>query len=339
MPVVRYDPKEIDDEKLRALYQIHVVDETESYPGVPAVSFEQWAVWERASVRASALVARYLAEESGSVVGSATMMRWPVDDPDNGFVVMAVLPGHRQRGIGRSMLEAALDDLEAAGVPRLIVDCPARRPWESALGRLGLSHVFTEKMSRLSLESLDLELMDLWIERATERAADYDLLFLEDPIPDEHIEQWCRVRNVLSTAPREDLEMADHLVTPEEWRQREQSTRDREDRHVAFVAVHRGSGEFTGYTDVQIPAYDRSRISQHGTAVDPFHRDRGLGRLVKASMAKWIVENYPEAKWVDTGNAGSNAAMLGINIEMGFETVLVLHAWQGDIATVRSTLA
>lgn len=337
--VLRYDPRQVGEETLRGLYEVYVVGETEYDPGVLPVSFEQWAIWARASIPTSTVMTRYRVEEDESVIGSATLMRWPQDDPENSFLMMTVLPGYRQRGVGRAMLEAALDDLEELGIPKIIVDCPAGRPWESVLGRLGLGHVFTERISRLSLERLDRGLMDRWIERAAERASEYSLLWLEDPIPEEHIDRWCRVRNVLNTAPKEDLEMADHLMNPEKWREREQTTRERQDRHVAFVAVHDPTGEFAGYTDVRIPALDRSRIYQDGTAVDPVHRDRGIGRWVKAAMAKWIIDNCPESRWIDTGNAGSNAAMLGINVGMGFETVLVLNAWQGDTATVRSNLS
>ena len=41
---------------------------------------------------------------------------------------------------------------------------------------------------------------------------------------------------------------------------------------------------------------------------------------VKAAMLLHLRERYPEARWMSTENAGSNAAMLKINRAMGFKT-------------------
>ncbi|MGB7860052.1 MAG: GNAT family N-acetyltransferase, partial [Acidimicrobiia bacterium] len=68
------------------------------------------------------------------------------------------------------------------------------------------------------------------------------------------------------------------------------------------------------------------------------HRNKGLGRLLKASMAKRFVGEFPDVEWIDTGNAGSNEPMLNINIAMGFKPVLMINAWQGEIAKARRAL-
>ena len=77
---------------------------------------------------------------------------------------------------------------------------------------------------------------------------------------------------------------------------------------------------------------------QDDTGVDPEHRNKGLGRWLKAAMAKRFVSEFPDVTAIETGNAGSNEPMLNINIAMGFKTVLEVNAWQGDIATVREAL-
>lgn len=282
---------------------------------------------------------RFYVEDDEDIVAVATFRRWPDDDPRNSLVWIGVDPKHRRRGLARMVMGDLLTRIEAAGSTMVIVDCVAGRPWEQSLSRVGLTQALTERVSRLFLADVDWELMDSWIERAGERAADYEVLHLEGPIPDSYLDEWCRINNVMNTAPLEDLDFADRIITPARWRETEEEMTAREDTHIAAVAVHRPTGDFAGFTDVFVQRHQTDLALQHDTAVDPEHRKRGLGRLIKAAMVKRIAAEHPGVDRIHTGNAGSNAAMLGINIEMGFKTILTLNAWQGDIATVRASLS
>ena len=55
-------------------------------------------------------------------------------------------------------------------------------------------------------------------------------------------------------------------------------------------------------------------------------------------MALKLREAYPSVRRIDTENAGSNAPMLGINVEMGFKPILIQNVWQGDLAAIRANL-
>jgi hypothetical protein len=56
-------------------------------------------------------------------------------------------------------------------------------------------------------------------------------------------------------------------------------------------------------------------------------------------MAMKLREHYPEARRIDTYNAGSNAPMLSINVEMGFKPIMIQTVWQGDLPTRRRRLS
>ena len=243
----------------------------------------------------------------------------------------------RRRGVGRSLLAPAIG--QAGEAEKLIVDTVAGRPWEPALERLGLRHVFTARRSRLVLEDLDWERMDRWTARARERAADYELIDFEMRIPDEHLESWAMVKNVMNTAPEEDLDIEDFNMTPEKWRHEEDAIEVRGDNYLAIGALHRPSGRFAGLTDVFLPRLYPQQAWQEDTGVDPEHRNRGLGRWLKAEMVKRIAREHPEVRWIDTANADSNEPMLAINVEMGFRPVLIENAWQGLIADVRRNMS
>ena len=64
------------------------------------------------------------------------------------------------------------------------------------------------------------------------------------------------------------------------------------------------------------------------------HRNRGLGRWLKAEMWRQLREQRPDVRTLDTGNAESNDAMLAINEAMGFKPHARLGIWQGSIESV-----
>src|SRR5438477_276233 len=71
--------------------------------------------------------------------------------------------------------------------------------------------------------------------------------------------------------------------------------------------------------DVNWAPYRRTLIEQQFTGVLPAARGRGIGKWIKAAMLLHVRELYPDAEWVVTGNAHSNAPMLKINRTMGFK--------------------
>jgi GNAT superfamily N-acetyltransferase len=102
-----------------------------------------------------------------------------------------------------------------------------------------------------------------------------------------------------------------------------------------YIAVHQPTQEYVGYTTIKTQELQPDLAWQWDTGVHPEHRNRGLGRWLKAAMIDKIVADYPAMDRVDTFNAGSNEPMLDINIAMGFKPVHLSQAWQGDLATVR----
>jgi GNAT superfamily N-acetyltransferase len=79
-------------------------------------------------------------------------------------------------------------------------------------------------------------------------------------------------------------------------------------------------------------------IEQELTGVRQAYRGRGLGKWLKAEMLFFIRSEYPDARFVDTGNADHNAPMLSINQRMGFENLLSQTFFEFDVGDLSQRL-
>ena len=319
---------------LRELSDYWEIIEAEEMPGDPPTPLEmRVADWRHVSTHYPEF--RWiLRDEDG--IAAAALAAYDVDQNlENGFGRFHVHPDKRRRGYGRAIATPMFEVLEGEGRTRLETWVKEDDPAESLVSGLGLKRVYEEKRSRLSIADLDLDLMDSWIERAAERATEYELVYYQAPLPEEIVPKFCVLTDIMNTAPREDFEEEDEIMTPERWREVESNVIDSKCQLHNLIAVHRPSGDFAGYTMIKTQDLQPDLAWQWDTGVDPSHRNKGLGRWLKAAMIKRVLGSHPDVNRVDTFNAGSNEPMLNINIEIGFRPVHTSYAWQGDLATVR----
>jgi mycothiol synthase len=322
---------------LRELSDYYEVIEAEDMPDDPPTPLEaRLAGWRHVSSHHPEF--RWiLRDEDG--IGAAAVVAYDVDQNlENGFGRIHVHPEKRRRGYGRAIATPMFDLLEENGRKRLDTWIKKDEPAESLASDVGLKSVYEDKRSRLPIDELDMDLMEQWIERASERAVEYELVYYQSPIPEEIVENFCALADIMNTAPREDFEEEDEVMTAEKWRETEANVIDSKGQLHNLIAVHEPTGEFAGYTQIQTQDLQPDLAWQWDTGVDPNHRNKGLGRWLKAAMIKRVLGTHPDVTRVDTYNAGSNEPMLNINVAMGFRPVHVSNAWQGDLATVRERL-
>jgi GNAT superfamily N-acetyltransferase len=87
---------------------------------------------------------------------------------------------------------------------------------------------------------------------------------------------------------------------------------------VHTLLTREPDGEISSITDTNWAPYRPTIFEQQFTGVLPSARGRGLGKWIKAAMLLHLRALHPEAEWVSTENAGSNAPMLAINKKLGF---------------------
>jgi len=335
--IEQVDTRTAPESLLREMHEHYIGVDAEQLPDDPPRPFEhRLAIWrfipEHHDIR------RWILREGSEIAGAALLVMNKHEDLNNGLVRIDVRPESRQRGLALRLALPVLETLAANDRASLITDVLDGSPWEPKLEEIGLKKAFEERTSRLLVDDIDWSLLDSWIERAAERAGEYDLLPLRAPIEERYLEKWCELMLVMNTAPKEDLEFEDFSMSAEKWRDIEKQDLLRGHRLVALVAVHRTSGSFVGLSEIAELIHQPDLAWQGDTGVDPQHQNKGLGRWLKAAMIKQFVADHPNVERVDTDNAGSNRPMLNINIAMGYKPILITNAWQGDVKTVKERL-
>ncbi len=268
--------------------------------------------------------------------------RRPVTDPVIGYALLelpllenrhlALLDvrvdiGRRRAGAATALARLAARAARQAGRRTMLVEAIDGTPGDAACAALGGHSALGSTSSTLWLERLDRKLVDRWIEHRAERAAGYSLVRWIGGCPEDLLKPFAQLREAMDTAPKGDL---DFTV---EWSP--QSVRAAEDAHarchrrnLVLCVRDDATDELVALTDVLVPEGRRTLAMQEDTVVRPDHRNRGLGRWVKAEMLRWLAEEEPQIEQIVTWNATENAAMRGINIELGFVAGDTWTEWQ-----------
>lgn len=200
---------------------------------------------------------------------------------------------------------------------------------------LGAELRYTEQESRLDLAAVDPELMARWIEAGP---TDLELVHWARRCPEDRIDALVATANAMNDAPTDELDMADTVVDAAMVRAEIEARAARGLEYRGVLAVTAG-GEAAGATEVFVNRHRPAASWQWSTVVLPAHRGRGIGRWVKAAMWQRLRAVEPEVTALQTGNAASNAHMLAINAEMGFQPTHLTACWQADLETLESALS
>jgi mycothiol synthase len=335
MPQVieQIDTKTAPEELLRSLNELYDQWDFEWRPDEPLTPFAQRLVdWRH--FRQQIDIPRWIARDGLDVVATSGLYHHRTEDRDNSFGWVYVNQAHRRQGLGRDMLRSAIEYAYNDGRKRYLTLEPAGSDEVFWPERLGIKPVYNERVSQLRTSQVDREMLQDWIDRASERAGDYDVLLLKSPLPDEIVEKAVQLADVMNNAPLEEMEEDPRHWTVDEWRALEATESLRHREVLGYYAVHRPSGEFVGYTNVAYQNLHPAVAYQWDTGVDPSHQNLGLGRWLKASMMKVLLDEYPDIEIVETENAESNDPMLNINVAMGFKPAFEQVVYQGPIDSV-----
>jgi mycothiol synthase len=313
----------------------------EVLPDDPPASVEQAIAVSRAR---PLRLRRYLwkvRDQSGRLMGLAgtTIDPEDTDNPDVLGCGLVLAREARRRGTGSRLLAELVRIAEAEGRTRIfsatIHGQVGGREFAEALGA---EPKLAEHLNHLPLCEVDRSMLDRWVADAATRSAGYELIGWDGPVPDEHLARWVDLVLVMNTAPRDDLQVNDFTLTPDEVREDERVSAAAGVEDWTLVARHRATGEWAGFHDVSWDPSEPTFVHVGGTAVKPDHRGHALGKWLKAAMTLRVLDERPEVTHIRTGNADSNAAMLGINKLMGYRPLLATTVWEIPVATAAAWL-
>lgn len=290
----------------------------------PQQRLHVWLVWRGAGVAARASLSWLELETNRRLA----------------HVYVSVEPALRGRGIGSRLFSLAVAEAARVRRPLLGTVTSDRVPAGARFAaRHGFRRGLATHLNQLTIARLDRSLMARWIETSVERARDYAIELWEGPVPTTEIGAFAKLVEVMNTVPHGDLEIEHFRVTPELIRNEERWLFANGTRRLLAVARVRKDGALVGFTSLSWSPKRAAIVAQGDTGVVPDHRNRGLGRWLKAFNIEALLRANAEARFVRTGNADSNAPMLAINRQMGFEPLVADMIWQGRAPVIACRLA
>jgi len=228
-----------------------------------------------------------------------------------------VRPDARRRGIGASFMPLALELMDAHGCTVLSIGAE-EASGHAFLRWLGAGAKFSGAENRLKLADVDWEMVDRWVSEGPKRSPQTKLETYDGPLPEAMWEEYApQLSSIVNTAPWENLDHGEVVITPAHMSDYYARLKIG-DQRLHTILTREPDGVISAITDTSWAPHRPSIIDQQFTGVRPDARGRGLGKWIKAAMLAHLHVLYPEAQWVATENAGSNAPMLAINKKLGF---------------------
>ncbi|MBZ9712323.1 GNAT family N-acetyltransferase [Deinococcus multiflagellatus] len=243
---------------------------------------------------------------------------------------LVVAPQARRQGLGRTLGGQLRDMAMQAGRTVLTFGTTSRVPAGEAFAQAtGAQAALPMRQSRLPLSGLDRDLLARWQGRPE---GDPYRLHLWTTVPDAYLDRAADMMMVMNTAPKGDLEQDDWRITPEMIRAWDAMIEEAGEVRTMMAIEDTRTGALDAYSEIFWTPERQGPVFQGATAVRPGARGQGLGKWVKAAMLEHILATVPGARWVQTNNAHENAAMLGINVTLGFTPWSTFTEWQLKLA-------
>jgi GNAT superfamily N-acetyltransferase len=285
------------------------------------VEVKMWCAWDEAQ---SEILAQ------GNVVLMHTNENQHITQID-----ISVLPEHRCQGLGRRLLALLTEAAQADGRRLLVTETFDRQPGgEAFMIHLNAKKGIEAHVNQLRIDELEGDLVKQWLEQGRLLSTDFELGVWAGPYPEEQLSAVIHLTELTNQQPFGDLEIEAAHMTSEQLRQSEQMLFARGYQRWTYYVVEKATGKFAGYTETVWNPNRPEILSQGMTGVFPEYRNRGLGRWLKAAMLDKVLKERPQVKYVRTGNADTNAAMLKINTELGFKPYMASALWQVEIERV-----
>jgi GNAT superfamily N-acetyltransferase len=301
--------------------------------GTTARSLDAYRAAQLAAANAQAGARSWIVREGDDIVGNLALTL-STAVPGLAVLNLYVHPDARQRGVGRALVAAAMRDAQSEGAHLVEVTMMQPDSWRLC-ERLGGRLERGGTNLTLRLANTNWHLVDAWCERGLQGSLLTSLREIEQ-LPDAIAGGFIELHNRV-WADQPHAEHAGPPLTLDDRRAQELSYERLGWRWVTLVSSE-SSGVLSGMTDILYDPSQPDIIRQNFTGTRPGYRGRGLAKWLKASMLQLVRERFPAAQQIATMNAQSNAAMLAINRQLGFDAAIQYRTYRFDLGHLREAL-
>jgi GNAT superfamily N-acetyltransferase len=334
--MIRVVPIELDDEEtFRTWHQVFVQAMTPGRidPYIPTYSDMRHLFTPSSSTKTDVWLAYYDDQPAG--IGGIQLPL--LENVGLAYFAIGVVPELRCRGVGAALYDYTVERVKAEGRHSMVFQLEvAPENLDSAPGvafatKRGLTARNTMIRRRLPLP-VPPATLDAFEAKAAERCSRYQLLQWAGACPDEHAEQYAALKGLLSVeAPQGDLEMEEQKWDVARLRESEERSMRSGETTYTTVAVA-PDGTLAGHTQIGVERDPQGQAFQFDTLVLGAHRGHRLGLALKVANLRALQAAHGDLDWLVTSNAEQNAAMVKVNVDMGFEIVEITQLWQGEVA-------
>ncbi len=333
LEIKAFDPKTAGPSDFEAYNAFTNRIQAEMWPEDPPIRLEE-TIRELRAIPPFVVSQRWVVWDDKKIVAQGIATFWRTEDNQHllNFDI-AVVPELRRQGWAKRLLKLIAGVAQQEKRRLLMTNTDSAIPaGEAFMKRLGARVGMVSGTNQLNLSELRRDLLRAWQDRAPKD--EFELGLWEGPYPEEELDAIVKLREVMNTAPRDNLEIEDVKWTKEQLRQIEASLAERKTERWTMYVREKKTGNLAGYTEVFWNAFEPETLYQGDTGVFPEYRGHGLGRWLKAAMLEKVLRDRPYVKRVRTGNANSNAPMLKINYELGFKPYKQWTTWQVELEKV-----
>ena len=323
-----------DEAELRQFYELFIADSRRTFPGFPEQPYAGFAANMRGT-RHYDLGPRRLwaAWEGDALLGYGTVVYPDRYMLDTAVPRVIVDEAHRRRGIGTALLRELVADAREQGRSTLAYEQvrigSEGEHWARAVG---FASTQLRQWQMLHVSEVDPALWDVPV------PVGFRLVRWDDAAPDDLVAAFAAARNAIADAPHGNSSLRDPEWTVERIRQSEADVRAAREVARFVVAVHEETGAIAAITGMLL-APDRVDLCwQRDTAVVEAYRGRGLGRVVKAAMMRWLAADIPELGKVITNTAAENAYMIRVNEQIGYAHYAGMGLFEASVGQLNAAL-
>ncbi len=299
------------------------IKNAQSWCLIKSIAFEMWHLWEDEQIIAEMFLT----------------VSFDENNPHLFSLDLYILKPYRKRGHTRPLLERVMAFAHKHNRTLVTVSTISSVPEGQGFAeRVGATKGMEESTNQLVLSEVNQKRLADWVGLAHTKAHEFEMGFWGGHFPEAEIDAIAELFTVMNSAPRDDLAMEDWHTTPEELREGEAYALARGVERWVLCVRHRPSGTLAGFTETYWYPENPKNLEQNATGVLPEYRGNGLGKWLKAAMIQKVLVERPVVEHIRTGNANSNAPMLAINNQLGFELYRSRTIWQLEIARLKAYL-